>query len=207
VATLNTQLKQKSFFGALLAVWMLGTGAASAVVPERLVPTAVGPLATASLDSLHLAQATHLWLQDDLAGAATMLSTVDLREGGSFDRADRAAFLLGAAYLQLGERDKFLDVAKSAQTGSQSPYRQWLAYARLMISGATDAELNFPGAKTLTAAYFLEAGEYAAASKILTEDQPDKRFELQHAYLQALAAVHGGDASPRVWHKIGRAHV
>jgi len=46
------------------------------------------------------------------------------------------------------------------------------------------------------------SSDLAAASKILTEDQPDKRFELQHAYLQALAAVHGGDASPRVWHKV-----
>ncbi|MCP4573440.1 MAG: tetratricopeptide repeat protein [bacterium] len=178
--------------------------------PVRVVPVPAGPLSTTAWDSLNLARATHLWLQDDLRGAVAHLETIDIREGSAFARADRAAFLLAAAHLQLNDHEAFLRVATAARPAGRSPYRRWLAYVGLLVTGAANEDdrnaadefWDLPGAVVLTAAYLMESGRPRAASELLDDHDPERDYDSVHHYLEALAAIRGGDEATEAWRRL-----
>ncbi len=163
------------------------------VAPQRIVPQQAGPLAAAAWDSLNLARATHFWAQDDLRDAAALLSLIDIDENSSFARADRAAFLLAITHLRLGDNDAFVRVAATGNASSPSLYRQWLAYAALVVVGEVgqdDPQKEFwylPGTTILTAAHLLENGQPDAAAKLLKANKPASEFVSHHRYLLAVA--------------------
>ena len=65
----------------------------------------------------------------NLRGVVENLSTIDYSLEPPFADADRAAFLLGQAYLELGGRERFAELARSvAGWKRQSPYTRWLAF-------------------------------------------------------------------------------
>ncbi len=173
---------------------------------------AADTLSTAAWDSLSLARATHLWLQDDLRGAVRHLETIDVREGSAFARADRAAFLLAMAHMRLGDRVAFLKIADTGNPASESPYRQWLGYARLLVTGtaANDSGIrdywDLPGAAVLTAAHLMESGRPEAAADLLDDHEPVREFELVHHYLNALALSGSGQDSEDAWRQFASRH-
>jgi TolA-binding protein len=215
VATVKRILARRCGPAAYLRGLIVG-GVLAACVPicclDALYPDeaiAAETLSAAAWDSLSLARATHLWMQDDLRGAVLHLETIDVREGSAFARADRAAFLLAMAHLRLGDRAAFLKIADTGNPASDSPYRQWLGYARILVSG-TAAEgsgaaakefWNLPGAAVLTAAHLLESGRPRAAADLLDDHEPVREFELVHHYLNALAASGSGLDSEVAWRK------
>ncbi len=178
---------------ALVGLCLLAGLAVAEEMPEpprsvRLTPVASGPLTAAAWDSLSLARATHLWVTDDLRGAVQLLETIDIGPESTFARNDRAAFLLGVGYLRLADRDAFL--ALTASVGEAGPYRRWLGYARLMLSGQAAGDLSdLPGADVLIAAHLLESGQTRAAAKLLDDGKPAPALAATHAYLTALAAA------------------
>ena len=98
-------------------------------------------------------------------------------------------------------------MAASGHTASVSPYRQWLGYARLMITGTADDDhasaaedfWDLPGAAVLTAAHLLESGRSGAATELLDEYRPVREFEVIHRYLRALAASRSGRDATKSW--------
>ena len=180
------------------------------VAPVRIVPQVLGELSSAAWDSLNLARATHLWLQDDLRGVVALLETIDIRENGTFGRADRAAFLLAVAHLRLGDRAAFERVAVTGSPASWSPYRQWLSYARLLVVGTPDVESaeglrtfwDLPGAAELTAAHLLEQGRPESAAALLADREPARELTTIHHYLQGLAAQRSGIAAADAWREL-----
>jgi len=193
--------------GGLIFIYLAPGPAAAQDAPPPSGPLFVGPLATASWDSLNLARATYLWEQEDLRGAVHWLESIDVRESSAFARADRAAFLLGVAHLRLGDREAFLRVADTGNPANGSPYRQWLGYARLLVAGAphTGADQptrdywNLPGTVVLTAAHLLESGRTDAAVQLLSDRKSGQEFAALHRYLKALAAPRADYDAVAAW--------
>ncbi len=161
--------------------------------PQRIVSLQAGPLATAAWDSLNLARATHLWVQGDLRDAAALLDLIDISESSAFARADRAAFLLAVTHLRLGDNEAFRRVAQTGNAADSSLYRQWLAYAALVVAGEVGQDAPqkefwyLPGTTILTAAHLLETGRPEAAAELLKNNKPAAEFETHHRYLLAVA--------------------
>ncbi|MCK5619222.1 MAG: hypothetical protein KAJ17_07470, partial [Candidatus Krumholzibacteria bacterium] len=76
-----------------------------------MAPRVVNPSPT-EWDALNLGRAVDLWLSGDLRGAAELLETIGISPTSSFGRADRAAFLLAVAYLNLDDPRAFHSVAR-----------------------------------------------------------------------------------------------
>ncbi|MBI1795903.1 MAG: tetratricopeptide repeat protein [Candidatus Eisenbacteria bacterium] len=83
----------------------------------------------------------------DLRGVVESLEALDPAAEASWSEADRAAFLLGEAYLGLGDVERFRALARAiAAWDWESPYTRWLAFEL----GRIDAESS--GAATDSAA-------------------------------------------------------
>jgi TolA-binding protein len=90
--------------------------------------------APADWDRLHLSRAASEWSLGRIQGAVDQLEAIDLSTGGAFVGADRAAFLLGQAYLRLGSRDRFTQLARTVGGWERrSVYTQWLALQLLLL--------------------------------------------------------------------------
>lgn len=67
-------------------------------------------------------------------GVVENLSTLDFSTEPAFAEADRAAFLLGQAYLELGGRERFVTLARQVATWQKtSPYTRWLAFQLALV--------------------------------------------------------------------------
>ena len=170
-------------------------------------------------DALNLGRAVDLWNKGNLRAAAALLETIDIAPASSFERADRAAFLLAAAYLRIGDMDAFARVAERAGDANGSAYRKWIRYAdlaqRAELGGGTEpatpavsppaAPADFPGGIQMQASLLLESGQGAQALALLERATPADALVSIHLYLQALARrATGGDAT-RDWERLASA--
>jgi len=99
------------------------------------------------------------------------LSGFHWESGPPFAGADRAAFLLGHAWLRLGQREPFAALARAVAAWTvQSPFTRWLAFeARL---AGSDQEAG-PVARTGSA-----VADALAASQLLRDGHPETVLEL-----------------------------
>ncbi len=170
-------------------------------------------------DHLHLARAAMEQSLGNLRGVVENLEATDFTANTPSAEADRAAFLLGQAYLRLGSLDRFVELARAvSRWDRQSPYTQWLAYELLLVRfeggesprtppdrsaaaggvpGAPPTEELSAGtaaANALAAALLLRQGDPAAASRLLAERGPSGAPSPLTTYLKALALARtGGD--------------
>ena len=197
----------------LASAWLAGASLANAAEPAdsssagRLVPRA---FSAAEWSSLQLGRAVDCWFKHDLRGAAALLETVDVSVTSPFVDADRAAFLLAAAYLALDDDDAFARVAARAGDANGSTYRKWIRYCDLAQrstlgappSSTPLAAPDFAGAVEMSASLLLESGRAAEALALLEQSQPSSALASVHLYLQALARrASGGDAA-RDWERL-----
>ena len=177
-----------------------GASAASAPVAAPVSPAdslAAHRLAFATdsmaADRLHLAQAVLEQSRGNLRGMIENLEALDYAPTPAFQEADRAAFLLGHAYLALGRHREYQALAEIvARWNRASVYTAWIAYQRLaMLSDEAGtpaaARDSSESAATAGAAAATQGGEAAtvlAASLWIRSGHPE----------QALAILGGASA-------------
>jgi TolA-binding protein len=183
-----------------------------AASPTHPIPRTLTPN---EWDALNLGRAVDSWQRGDLHGAITLLETIDITTTSTFERADRAAFLLAAAYLRLEDADGFARVAERAGNATGSGYRKWIRYCQLAqhaqlggtaggTAGATEAApAEFPGANEMRASLLLESGRANDALALLESSTPSEALASIHLYLQALARQATGGDPTRDWERLG----
>ena len=104
----------------------------------------------------------------DWTAVVATLAPLALETSPPFADADRAAFLLGHAWLELGQRERFVTLARAVQRWpAPSPFTRWLAFeARL----GADAPGEAAGTGERTA-------DALAASQLLRDGRPDAVLE------------------------------
>lgn len=168
-------------------LWLLGTPLAHA---RRAAPaTPVAPEADTSVirDSaplpltagyreprqLAITRAAALHAAGDFAAVTRTLSPMLARDLTGFPEADRAAFLLGHAWLRLGQRERFLAVARRSRALPATPFTRWLAFQARLEGGvaASDtsafARTGRSAADALAAIELLRAGEAAPVLSLI----------------------------------------
>lgn len=160
-------------------------------------------------DALSLGRAVDLWSKSDLRGAAALLETIDISPQSSFDRSDRAAFLLAVAYLRLDDVVAFERTAARAATATGSPYRRWIRYCELLIShGATGDDLvapeGFPATNILAASVLIETGRSEDALTILESTTPRGALASVQLYLTAVVRESLSEDATRYWQELGK---
>lgn len=154
---------------------------------------------------LNLGRAVDKWRRNDLRGAAALLETIDISPQSTFSQADRAAFLLSASYLQLGDIDAFRRVADRAG-GPSSPFRAWIQYARFAHpdggESASGVSGNMPGAAIITASVLLEHGHPEDAVRLLESSKPADALRSIHLYLLAIARERAGESAQAAWQEL-----
>jgi hypothetical protein len=107
----------------------------AAAAPRRL---AVAPAASDEA-LLRLGRAALERRVGDMRGVIENLDAIDFSAGPVFEDADRAAFLLAEAYLEIGARSRFVALARTvAGWRRESPYTRWIAFELAVV--ATEAE-------------------------------------------------------------------
>ncbi|MGH7725941.1 MAG: tetratricopeptide repeat protein [Candidatus Eiseniibacteriota bacterium] len=131
-----------------LACWLVaGASIAFAAAPAAPAASPV-PSTPAAHDSLPphalgLGRAAFERSADQLLGVIENLEQVALAPAPSFPEADRAAFLLGEAYLALGSRERFASLAATvAGWRRTSPYTEWIAWRQKLLAGGAGDSLN-----------------------------------------------------------------
>ena len=129
-----------------------------------------------SAGAVRLARAQAAWRMQRPLDVARELQGIDFSSRPAFEGSDRAAFLLAQAWLRLGDRLRFEQLAVQAATWTrQSDFTRALAHERALLDPAADATeaLRAGGAPRLlndaqgaehfrTAADRIAAGEYAS---------------------------------------------
>ena len=129
----------------------------------------------------------------DFAAVTRTLAPVMAGDLAGFAQADRAAFLLGHAWLRLGQHERFLAVARRARTTTPSPFTRWLAFeARLEGGGSPDdtsafARTGQAAADALAAIELLRAGDANAVLTLVPADATEPL--LLHLRASALARL------------------
>lgn len=193
------------------------TLASAPASPSHPVPRA---LTKEEWDALNLGRAVDLWLKGDIRGAAALLEAIDITPASSFNRADRAAFLLARAYLQLEDADAFARVADRAGDANGPAYRQWIRYCQIAQNArlggsetrpdttgaagpvASAPPADFPGAVEMSASLLLESGRANDALALLEDNPPADALASVHGYLQALARRAAGADATRDWERL-----
>ena len=105
---------------------------------------------TLSPDALRLDLAARDQARGDVRGVIEDLEGLDLSPGTSFDQADRAAFLLGEAYLELGDQDRFTSLARQVSAWKrESVFTRWLAFELRLIENGGAAAPGLSGVADL----------------------------------------------------------
>jgi tetratricopeptide (TPR) repeat protein len=174
------------------------TGVAAPSTPARFEPAV-------DWDAFHYARAVDCWTRGDLRAAAGHLERIDVTPASRFAHADRAAFLLATAYLQLDDTRAFERTAARAGTDTGSPWRRWIRYCMLLHTasrapGGPDvpaAPAGFAGAALMQAALLVESGRPQQALSVLDSSDPSDELASLHLYVRALARhAAGQDATP-----------
>ena len=177
-----------------------------------MVPRVVN-LSPTEWDALSLGRAVDLWLNGDLQGAAELLETIDISPTSSFDLADRAAFVLAVAYLNLDDPRAFHRVARRSADEVGSAFRWWIRFCQLVESakgGSPETDVAFrlptdlPGAGVLGAALLLEAARPHDAIRLLDSTKPEHVLASIHYYLRALAIEASGSDPTKDWERVAK---
>ena len=102
------------------------------------------PLSHDHVDARRLAltRAAFEHARGDLAAVVRALEPLALEANPPFPDADRAAFLLGHAWLRLGQRERFMALARAASTWTpSSAFTRWLAF-ELRLTGVVTTSLR-----------------------------------------------------------------
>ena len=100
----------------------------------------------------------------DYAAVVATLAPLSLESSPPFPDADRAAFLLGHAWLELGQHERFAALARAVQTWpTPTPFTRWLAF-EAQLEGDTQGEAVRTGER---------ASDALAASLLLRDGRPD----------------------------------
>ena len=160
-------------FSAIAASVVLVTSAAAAQArPAPADSIAVARLAPGSQDAdrLKLGRATLERALGNRRGVVENLESIDFTAEPSFAEADRAAFLLGQTYLEMGSHQRFVALARSvSRWRRQSLYTRWLAFQLRLTAGTEVADApdssssGDNAADALEAALLLHAGHPRAA--------------------------------------------
>jgi TolA-binding protein len=148
----------------------------TALVP--VTPETRSPVPVAADDGwavrLAIRRAAFAHARGDFAGVVAVLSPLSPADLPHSDDADRAAFLLGHAWLQLGQRARFDSLAREvAKPFASSPFARWLNLKYHLNRGATGAvgaAAERPGlfaADALAADQLLEAGDPASVVRLI----------------------------------------
>lgn len=189
---------------------------ATPALPSAPVPAATDSvpalrtLTPAEWDAFHLGRAVDLWCAGDLRGAAELLEAIDVSPASTFERADRAAFLLAAAYLRMNDRESFERVAARTGDAAGSPYRRWIRYSQLAQSlthapgddAATRLPDGMPGVDVMAASLLLELERPAEALTLLESTPSDASLGSIHLYLQARARAASGADPMHDWERL-----
>ena len=212
------------------AAWAALLGCSSGAIAHAQSPAAdssrVLRVTTEGLgpDDLRLGLAAMEQSLGNLPGVVRRLEGIDYSAGPTFPEADRAAFLLGEAYLGLGNRSRFLDLAyQVARWQRPTPYTRWIAYRRLLIEAGDEAHppradssaapavspaegVGAEAANALAAAILIKRGEGAAAGRLLAGAASSSPLAAQLRWLvafeadsvEALSALAASDTSTRL---------
>ncbi|MGH7741186.1 MAG: hypothetical protein ACRENS_04115, partial [Candidatus Eiseniibacteriota bacterium] len=140
-----------------------------------------------SADALDLAQAVLEQSRGNLRGVIENLERLDYSPTPPFAEADRAAFLLGQAYLALGRRQDYLSLADHVSHWNRpSVYTAWIAYQRLATlteeagtpAAARDSSESAASAGAAAATQGGEAATVLAASLWIRSGHPDQAIAL-----------------------------
>jgi tetratricopeptide (TPR) repeat protein len=122
--------------------------------------------APADWDRYHLSRAATEWSLGHIQSAVDHLEAIDLSAGGRFVGADRAAFLLGQAYLRLGSLERFTRLARTVgEWERRSVYTQWLAHQLLLV----ETEAGAPAAGLADSSGSFAAGDTVNTLRDSTE--------------------------------------
>lgn len=168
-------------------------------------------------DALRLGRAAMEQSLGNPRGVIESLEAMDFTLEPAFAEADRAAFLLGQAYLSLGILDRFEALARSvARWERTSDFTRWIAYERLLIESRGGAEhdprrseelwkadrmgratlaTGSASADALAAGLLLRDGDTAGALRMLQGTSEESRSPLAlWLRAQALAAAGSDDS-------------
>jgi TolA-binding protein len=156
----------------------------------------------ADWNDVHLRRAVSERAAGNVRGVIENLEAIDDSSATPFPEADRAAFLLGQAYLEIGDRDRFIALAeRHSNTSAPSPYTRWLAYQlRLLQSEGGHGEISDGGvgntaADALAADLLMRNGDAKAALQLLGSGGAAADSSPVAGYLRAraLALTRGND--------------
>ncbi|HTM57173.1 MAG TPA: tetratricopeptide repeat protein [Candidatus Udaeobacter sp.] len=103
--------------------------AAARPADPNSIPLATTTPGSSDANQLRLGRATLEIARGNLSEAVENLEAIDFSSEPSFPEGDRAAFLLGQMYLEMGSRESFEALAHSVSTWRhQSLYTRWLAF-------------------------------------------------------------------------------
>ncbi|NOT32930.1 MAG: hypothetical protein HOP12_02035, partial [Candidatus Eisenbacteria bacterium] len=119
--------------------------------------------------ALRLGRAALEHLSGQSRAVVENLEAIDFESPSTFGEADRAAFLLGHAYLELGSRAEFERLAATvAHWKRDTPYTRWIAFRRAALA-STSASAEAPpetgdaAADALAAGLVLRSGDTTGA--------------------------------------------
>jgi tetratricopeptide (TPR) repeat protein len=158
----------------------------------------------------------------NLRGVVENLETIDYATEPAFAEADRAAFLLGQAYLELGGRARFVALARQVATWRRtSAYTRWLALQLAIVetdlagapAGAADSAgvpaarpaAGHAAADALAAGVLLRDGNAAGALALIAAIKAQGEATPLVTWLEAQAlAATGADDGP-AWSRLADA--
>jgi outer membrane protein assembly factor BamD (BamD/ComL family) len=194
-----------------LAVLVPQAGARRAKPSEREAAVVAAPMATpdtrapvpvvvdtGSAARVAIRRAAFAHARGDFAGVVAVLAPLSPAALPHSDDADRAAFLLGHAWLRLGQLERFDSLARTvAKPSASSPFTRWLNFKYHLNRGATGAigaAAERPGgyaADALVADRLLEAGDAGSVTRLIPAGVTDPL--LLHLRVAALERL-GEDA-------------
>ncbi len=200
------------------------------VSPHTLTPSPAAPDETA----LRLGRAATERSLGNTRGVVENLSAIDFSSEPESAEADRAAFLLGQAYLELGGRAHFIALARQVATWRRtSAYTRWIAFQLALAetdltdappaphqalgdsSGVTDTPApaasaarppaGSAAADALTACVFMRQGNAAAALALIGAIESRGEVTPLVTYLKAHALAATGADNGAEWTRLADA--
>jgi tetratricopeptide (TPR) repeat protein len=180
-------------------------------------------------DALHLGRAAMEQSLGNLRGIVENLEAIDFSRPPSFPEADRAAFLLGQAYLQLGNVDRFRRLARAVSGWRlDSVYTQWLAYQLLLVeteAGGATADTAVAGtvaadssaraaltdpvglaaADALATSLLLRSGDAEGALRLIRRAEANEASNPVLLYMKAVALEANGADADEAWSRLASA--
>ena len=173
---------------------------------------------TVETNELHLRRAAFEQVHGNYPAVIENLEQIDFATLPNFEEADRAAFLLANAYLQLGGDARFVPLAEQVTGwGVNTPYTAWIGYQLLVVQSrhsgetteatarwASQAVDGDAAADALATGILLRSGDnQAAMQRIASADKSDETRILRD-YLEAVALRAAGSDDTDALKKVAK---